>query len=49
MFSAEEEERDLEVYMVSNFVFLVVVCPRTPKKNNKQTNKHTNKPSTNKF
>jgi hypothetical protein len=27
----------------------VVVCPRTPKKNNKQTNKHTNKPSTNKF
>lgn len=32
--------------MVSNFVFLVIVCPCTPKK---QTNKHTNKSPTNKF
>jgi len=32
-----------EVYMVSNFVFLVVVCPRTPKKQtNKQTSTQTN-------
>jgi hypothetical protein len=45
MFSADEEER-FEVYMVSNFVFLVIVCPCTPKK---QTNKHTNKSPTNKF
>jgi hypothetical protein len=42
MFSADEEKR-FEVYMVSNFVFLVLVCPRTPKKQktNKQAHKQT--------